>query len=92
MGAPQRFDKASNETKLIAKIRPDLRTPEASISNPIWSMIFADFSPAQGPSPLAAVDGDSQGIRRSYVYEWRAARRAGGVLRHRRQLEHPRGL
>jgi hypothetical protein len=41
--APQRFDKAFNETKLVAKIRPDLRTPEASISNPILSMLFADF-------------------------------------------------
>jgi hypothetical protein len=33
--------------------------PEASISNPMWSMIFAVFSLALGPLPLAAVEGDS---------------------------------
>jgi hypothetical protein len=58
-GRAARFDKAPNKTKLIAKIRPDLRMPEASISNPMWSMIFAVFSRAQGPLPLAAVEGDS---------------------------------
>ncbi len=50
--APQRFDKALNKTNLLAKIRPDLRTPEASINNPILSTIVADFSLAQGPPLL----------------------------------------
>jgi hypothetical protein len=60
--APQRFVKASPETKLVAKIRLDLRTPEASISNPIWSMTIADFSLAQGPPLFAAIEGDSHGV------------------------------
>jgi hypothetical protein len=47
--APQRFDKASNETKLVTKIRPDLRAPEASISNPIW--LFEEMMSEVGVEP-----------------------------------------